>query len=139
MYFRDSVAFTVGRLETGGALRREDAEKYALKAFAEAGVAPPGAFEIEAFESEGGWLVFASPQRPHEIYIRFDTSDDFLDALRAHGLGGVYAQGWDTGVFTVRLYGERGKVSVCAARLCEYGTPFEAPEGFALHLAEQAG
>jgi hypothetical protein len=136
---RVGLAFTVDRDEAGGALRREDAEGYALRELKKAGISPANV-RIEAFESQKGWLVFCTVEKETEtaLYIYFEQPDDFLDAIRAHGTGGVCLRGWENGGYTVRISGPRGSVAAYAARMSEYGALFEAPPEYALHLEEQS-
>jgi hypothetical protein len=135
---RVGLAFTVERSRTDGVLLREDAEDYALRELEKAGVTA-SRVTIEAFESQAGWLVFCSVECEKEtaVYIRFDTPDDFLDAVSAHGADGVLLHGWRDKGYTVRVSGPRKRVAEYIARLSEYGAPFEAPAGYALHLEEQ--
>jgi len=137
---RVGLAFTVARAGEGKALRREDAEEYALRELKKAGVSPANV-QIEAFENQTGWLVFCTVEREAEtgIYIFFENKDDFLDGVRAHGTGGLRFRGWEkNGGYTVRVSGPRGRVAGYAARMSEYGRPFEAPAGYARHLEEQS-
>jgi hypothetical protein len=137
---RVGLAFTVERDKAGGALRQEDAEGYALRELEKAGIASAGV-KIEAFENQEGWLVFCTVEKEMEaeLYIQFEGTDDFLDAINAHGTGGVTLCGWEGAQgYTVRMSGPRGRVAVYAARLSEYGLLFEAPAGYARHLEEQA-
>lgn len=134
---RMGLAFTVER--NGSSLLREEAEEYAMRELRKAGITASRVM-IEAFESRDGWLVFCTVDVEKEItfYIRFQTADDFLDAVNAHGTNGVALRSWEFGgCTTVRVSGPRGRVARYITRLSEYGDPFEAPAGYALHLTEQ--
>lgn len=134
---RMGLAFTVQRSGTGNAFLQEDAEEYALQELEKAGISASRVM-IEAFENQGGWLVFCTVDLEKEItlYINFETPDDFLDAVSALGTEGIGLRGWETGGYTVRVSGPRGRVASYITRLSEYGVPFEAPAGYALHLEE---
>ncbi|MDR0326622.1 MAG: hypothetical protein LBI19_11100 [Oscillospiraceae bacterium] len=136
---RVSLAFTVEREQTGGALRQKDAEDYALRELEKAGI-PAHSVVIEAFENQTGWLVFCTVECETDagIYIRFEDKDDFLDAVLAHGTGGVQLRGWEAGGYTVYISGPRERVAAYAAQLLEYGHMFEAPEGYGKHLEEHS-
>jgi hypothetical protein len=137
---RIGLAFTVERGEAGRALRREDAEEYVMRELEKTGFSASG-IRIEAFENQTGWLVFCTVERETEtdVYIQFENKDDFLDAVRAHGSEGVKLNGWGSELYTVRVSGLRGRVAEYASLLGEFGFPFEAPPGYALHLEEQYG
>ena len=137
---RVGLAFTVERAETGGALRQEEAEEYALRELEKAGISAQG-IVIEAYENQTGWLIFCTVECETEtdLYIYFEEKDDFLDAILAHGTGNVQLRGWDSDGYTVRVSGARARVAAYASRLSEYGRLFEAPAGFARHLEEQSG
>lgn len=137
---RVSLAFTVERARTGRALRQEDAEEYALRELEKAGI-PAHGVVIEAFENQTGWLVFCTVEceSDTELYIQFETKNDFLDAILAHGTDGVLFRGWEANGYIVRVSGPRERVAAYASRLSEYGRLFEAPAGYARHLEEQRG
>jgi len=137
---RVGLAFTVERRKTGDSLMREDAEEYALQELRKAGIKAQGVI-IEAFESQTGWLVFCTVDREKEIslYIRFDSKDDFLDAVSVHGTDGVQLRGWEVkDYFTARVTGPKARVAEYITRMSEYGSPFEAPAVYAIHLEEQS-
>ncbi|MCL1808115.1 MAG: hypothetical protein FWG31_10515 [Oscillospiraceae bacterium] len=136
---RVGLAFTVERAEAGDAFCQEDAELYAMRELEKAGISPASVV-IEAFENQAGWLVFCTVEREAEtdVYIRFQDKDDFLDAVNAHGTGGVTLSGWEAYGYTVRVTGPRVRVAAYISRLSEYGNPFEAPAGYARHLEEQS-
>jgi len=135
---RYGLAFTVERRGDGDAFCREDAAAYARKELEKAGITPQGVV-IEAYESQEGWLVFCTVENESDLYISFYSSDDFLDAVLAHGTEGVSLRGWDTagGSYTVRVSGARERAAEYRALLSEYGHSFEAPSGYARHLEEQ--
>jgi hypothetical protein len=133
---RYGLAFTVERRGDSDAFCREDAAAYARRELEKAGITPQGVV-IEAYESHAGWLVFCTVENESDVYISFESSDNFLDAVRAYGTGGVLLHGWDSGgYYTVRVSGHRDSVAGYSALLSEYGHPFEAPAGYARHLEE---
>ena len=135
---RVSLAFTVGRGKTDGTLRREEAEYYAFLELKRAGIPAPCSMEIEAYENAGGWLIFCTVRKQECTYLRFDREDDFLDAVGAVGLADVTARGWRApSGYIVRLQGPRAEVQILTARLREYGSAFEAPPAYEIHLDEQ--
>lgn len=136
---RVSVAFTLERSETGDTLCQEDAEYYALRELEREGLTVPGDVEIEAFENKTGWLIFCNVYREKQIYIHFENSDTFLDAVGAKGTDGVTLRGWENNGYTVLVSGAREDVAAFVSRVSEYGVPFEAPPDHALHLEEQSG
>ncbi len=138
---RVSVAFTLERSETGDTLCQEDAEYYALRELEREGLTAPGDVEIEAFENKTGWLIFCNvyPGKHVELYIHFESRDDFLDAIGSYGTCGVELRGWDDGGYTVLVSGLRERVAAFVSCVSEYGLPFEAPSDYALHLDEQSG
>jgi hypothetical protein len=133
------LAFTMERGRTNGAFIAEDAEEYALRELRKAGISASGVM-IEAFENQTGWLVFCTVDIEKEItcYIRFGSPDDFLDAVSVHGTYETSLKGWHTGNgYTVRVTGNRVGTARYVSRLSEYGVPFDAPAGYALHLDDQ--
>ena len=136
---RVGLAFTMERNQAGDAFCREDAAAYARKELEKAGIPHRGVF-IEAFESQAGWLVFctAEKEKKSDVYLFFDNSDIFLDAIRACGSEGVLLRGWESGGYTVQVSGPRDRVAEYISLLSEYGTPFEAPAGYTQHLEEQS-
>jgi hypothetical protein len=134
---RYGLAFTVERVADGDAFCREDAAAYARKELEKAGI-PSHGVVIEAYESHAGWLVFCTVENESDVYIFFDSSDDFLDAILAHGTKGLLLRGWKSpGGYTARVSGPQDRVAKYISLLREYGRPFEAPAGYARHLEEQ--
>ena len=124
-------------------LRREEARTRAMSEIKAAGIHAKNQIEIEAFENEDGWMIFASTSlREPEGYVwmRFDSPDDFLDAYSL--LAGLKLQhtGW-TGAkdsFLLFLKGPVKALKTACTYLKEFAVPFDAPEKLALHLTEQA-
>jgi hypothetical protein len=136
---RYGLAFTVERKGDGDAFCREYAAAYARKELEKAGIAPRGVV-IEAYESQQGWLVFCTVQNESDVYISFNSSDDFLDAVLVHGTGEGALRGWNgsEGGYIVRVSGVKEQTAGYISLLSEYGHPFEAPAGYARHLEEQS-
>jgi hypothetical protein len=136
---RVGLAFTVERGRSESILLREDAEEYAMRELAKAGVEASGVM-IEAFECQAGWLIFCTAefQREWTVYIRFDTADDFLDAVSVHGTDGIGLRGWRSNSgYIAEVTGMRDRAAAYITRMSEYGSPFDAPAGYAVHLEEQ--
>ena len=137
------AAFFIGREDASaagtGTLGREAAIASARRELERAGLSAQP-LEVEAYESETGWMVFVrADEKPpeREAYFLFEGADELLDALAI--LPGaavhIFPRG---GGFVLRLTSQDGGyLKRAAAIFSEFGRRFEASPLYFMHMREQ--
>lgn len=118
----------------------ETARLLARRELEEAGLLSQNTLEIEAFEGEAGWMIFAyAGEKPaRETYFCFSQADALLDALAFPREGLTVHIFSDSTRFILYLTARENEVFERAcAHLSEFGRRFEALPLFLRHLKEQ--